>query len=345
MKSRLTIILAAIALPFSAFAVDSYISNLPAKPSPSPADYIGVVDAALHTANPNNQNGVKVTLGQLAIFFGATGMVDSEQTIGDANGAWTATNHVLRQSAALTTNRTSAMPLAAAYKKGDRVLYLDAISSTTSAFGRTFTASGSDTINGSGSYLPFTGFGSVELESDGISAWQSFGNRAVITTLQDGTDPSKQGQFDLSGVSAASTRSGAWPDYNFPLGTRLKFFVSNITVLTSGSPSDIATITLPSGLLKWRPYGTTVATAVSVMIGRASAGDMSAATFQGWTGAGGTGTQIFSNSTGPTGVGVMGSLTAQTGAISTASTLIIRQTVNSGNAGTVDLYVELIPIQ
>lgn len=156
-----------------------------------------------------------VTIGPNMSFVGGTldstasgaGIVDTEQAIGNANTAWAATNHVLRQNAALTANRSSALPLAAAYKKGELIVYMDKVTAATSAFSRAFTPAGSDTVNGGVTYTPFKGSGTMTLESDGVSAWTSINDTAAITMLQDPTDPTKLVQYDLSAMGTGESRT------------------------------------------------------------------------------------------------------------------------------------------
>jgi hypothetical protein len=243
MKRLTCLLLATLAFSLSARA-DTEISSLPAKPAPSPADYFPIIDSAAHDANPAAQNGRKLTLGQLSTFIGliagdvlpdmtgqagnylhtngviadwqpiptgggGTGIVDSEQAIaGSATTAWADGIHTLRASSALTANRTSNLPSAASFKKGELIVYIDAVTSATSAFGRTFTPIGSDTVNGgTAPYNPFIGGGTALFETDGVSAFTPLYTRATITGLQDPTDGTKQTVFDLSGIPTATTRT------------------------------------------------------------------------------------------------------------------------------------------
>jgi len=139
-------------------------------------------------------------------------MANDAGAIGDINGTWGPGLTVMVASAALTANRTITLPFAAFFPSGTRILYIDQLTSPSSAFSRTFNAQTGDTVAGGSSYTPFAGPGTVELETDGVSAWTPVHDTAVVFTLRDSTNPSKQGHFDLTGVTAGQDRGLIWPD-------------------------------------------------------------------------------------------------------------------------------------
>ena len=122
--------------------------------------------------------------------------------------------------------------------------------------------------------------------------------------------------------------------------------VKNVTVLTSGAPADIASISVPSWVTRWTLVGSGVG-ATSRLIAESAAGSLSAATFVVLDGAGGTGNMVSTGSTtGPASANlgtVIGAAAPGTLAFSTSSTIYIRQTANSANAGTMSFYLVVFP--
>ena len=129
----------------------------------------------------------------------------SETTVFDANSTWPNGVTTLRQATApLTAARTTNLPAASSFPAGTSILYVDQVSSPTSAFGRAFAASGSDTLFGS-PLTPFLGNGNARFETDGVSKWTPLDTRSVITALQDPNDPSKQANFTVAGLTSGTT--------------------------------------------------------------------------------------------------------------------------------------------
>jgi len=120
----------------------------------------------------------------------------------------------------------------------------------------------------------------------------------------------------------------------------------NVAVLTSGAPADIASISVPSWVTRWMLVGSAVG-ATSRLIAESAAGSLSAATFGVYDGAGGTGNVVSLGSiTGPASANLgslIGAVAVGTVAFSTSSTIYIRQTANSANAGTVSFYLVVFP--
>jgi len=120
----------------------------------------------------------------------------------------------------------------------------------------------------------------------------------------------------------------------------------NITVLTSGAPSDIASITLPAWLTRYMPgVGTSATTCWSRIIAETAAGTLAAGQFGVYSGAGGTGTLMTTGAvtTLPVSAGATSPVQFTAGAVFANNTIYIRQTANSANAGTISVYLVLVP--
>lgn len=122
--------------------------------------------------------------------------------------------------------------------------------------------------------------------------------------------------------------------------------VKNVTVLTSGAPADIASITLPSWLTRWSiPLGS-IGNFTSRIIAETASGTLAGASFTCYTAASGGGSAVTANIFGPSAAalgGVINGITPATAAAFTSNTIYIRQTANSANAGTVSFYLMLLP--
>lgn len=119
--------------------------------------------------------------------------------------------------------------------------------------------------------------------------------------------------------------------------------VKNITVLTSGAPADIASISVPSWVTRWTLRGSGLG-ATSAIYSESGSGDFSAASFTCYDAAGGAGNAISSVIAGLATAQRIGSLGASTTIpLSTSNTIYIRQTANSTNAGTCSFYLVVFP--
>jgi len=122
--------------------------------------------------------------------------------------------------------------------------------------------------------------------------------------------------------------------------------VKNITVLTSGAPADIASITLPSWLTRWSIPISSVGNITSRVIAETASGTLAGASFTCYTAASGGGSSVTANFFGPTSAGtgaVINGITPATTAAFTSNTIYIRQTANSANAGTCSFYLVVFP--
>lgn len=125
------------------------------------------------------------------------------------------------------------------------------------------------------------------------------------------------------------------------------YYVKNLAVLTSGTPADIGTISIPASITRWRLMGTaTTTTPITLVQETLGGGTNAAATFMLYpTSGGGTainsGTPAGQATASPTWLGI--AATAVT-TLQTSNTIYVRQTANSANAGTVSFYVRIEPL-
>lgn len=119
--------------------------------------------------------------------------------------------------------------------------------------------------------------------------------------------------------------------------------VKNVTVLTSGAPADIASISVPAWVTRWALRGTSFG-AHSALYAEGGSGNFSAASFTVYDGANGSGNAISGAVTGGATAERMTAVAANTNApLSTSNTIYIRQTANSANAATASFYLVVFP--
>jgi hypothetical protein len=123
-----------------------------------------------------------------------------------------------------------------------------------------------------------------------------------------------------------------------PYGTQA-VRISNVTLLTTGSPADLTSVTI--GLSRY------IVTAVYVE-SNSAAGTLAAATIDVRTAAAGGGASVLNAATALTGLTAADKAqsvaVAALGNVQTAATLVLRQTVDSANAGVVSLVIVVIPL-
>lgn len=123
--------------------------------------------------------------------------------------------------------------------------------------------------------------------------------------------------------------------------------VKNVTVLTSGAPADIASITVPSWLTRWSIPLTSISIHFSRVIAETASGTLASAAFTCYTQAGGAGSAVTANIVGPPASGYGSNINGITAGGATpaftSNTIYIRQTANSANAGTASFYLMLLP--
>lgn len=115
--------------------------------------------------------------------------------------------------------------------------------------------------------------------------------------------------------------------------------ISNVTLGTTGSPADLTSVSI--GLSRY------VVTAVYVESNTA-AGTLAAATIDIRTAAAGGGASVLNAATALTTLTAADKAqsiaVAALGNVQTASTLVLRQTVDSANAGTVSVVIVVVPL-
>lgn len=199
------------------------------------------------------------------------------------------------------------------------------------------TATTSSTTTGSGAAIIGGGLGVAENVNAGgaISAASTVSGLSIRSV--NGLHTSDATGTGNDGGAGSLTYGGIAP---------ITFYVKDVPVLTSGSPADIATITIPAGITRWT---TSLSSSTSGGGVRCSAWDftatMGAANFTLYSGAGGTGTALTGVFTGPGSDSVYtGAVAASASTIIQSSTIYIRQTANSTNAGSCDFYVTIYPL-
>jgi len=114
----------------------------------------------------------------------------------------------------------------------------------------------------------------------------------------------------------------------------------NITVLTTGAPADIASVTLPSWCTRY-----TVVISGSRMLAESLSGSLNVSAYIVRDAASGSGNALTTSAAGPGSTAVTVSITGAPTAIppATSNTLYLHQTANSGNAGVISVYLMIIP--
>lgn len=130
-------------------------------------------------------------------------------------------------------------------------------------------------------------------------------------------------------------------DTSGPLALPFVVAFKDVTVLTTGSPSDVASISLPSWLTRWRfaPSGSAICMAES------ASGTLAGASFIIQSASGGGGAALNTAFAGPASTSVVVLPTAaSTGNVpTTTSTIYLRQTADSANTGVISVYLTIIP--
>lgn len=170
-----------------------------------------------------------------------------------------------------------------------------------------------------------------------------------ITTQSGSNDLSRTGgTLTVLGCAYAWDKTSGTITQGDPRVMPLTLYVKNVTVLTTGAPADIASITIPSGTTRFKFCGTTAQASTSNVVAETAAGTLAGASFTVYDAASGGGTQISAAFNGPsttTGAGqAVPILSNSSTTAPTSSTLYIRQTANSANVGTVSFYITIYPL-
>lgn len=195
----------------------------------------------------------------------------------------------------------------------------------TGAAAKTLTFSNSLTFAGTdGTTMTFPGTSGTV---DTIAATQTLTNKTFDTA-------SNTFNFNGTTISGGSQTGGSSYASSLPIIVAVK----SVTVLTSATPADIATITLPAGITRY-------IFSSGECYAETAAGTLAAGAMQMRTAAAGGGSQIGGNITPPASSGVATGIVGSQTAVFSNTTLVFRQTGSSANAGTVSLYIVLYPIQ
>lgn len=179
-----------------------------------------------------------------------------------------------------------------------------------------------------------TGTGNVVLSaSPTFTGTAAFGNIAAAGNITAATGLIGAGSL---GGSGGTSRGSVAP---------LTLYAKSVTILTSGVPADIATITVPAGITRYFLLGGISADAPNVIVSE-TGGDKSVAAIGARSASAGGGVALLPEIGPPStnGVGATWASEDATGTIYTNSTIYLRQTGASANAGTVSFYITIFPL-
>ncbi len=123
-------------------------------------------------------------------------------------------------------------------------------------------------------------------------------------------------------------------------------YAKSVTIKTTGSPADIATIVIPTGITRYTVGTNNGGSVIGFKaLAETASGTLAAGVVDIFTGAGGTGTALTAATWNlPASALAMTGTTAAANLVLTAGTLYVRQTADSGNAGTCSFYVVIWPL-
>ena len=216
--------------------------------------------------------------------------------------------------------------------------------------GKTIRSDGTNWITSTSTLSDSPSTAGKVLVSDGtnwITSTPTFPNASATSRkiiVSDGTNwtPSTE-TYAVPGTAGHIHLSDGtnWTAFDASAGI-VRLYVKNVTILTSATPSDIATISVPSWVTRYicQPSAAGVTATAETASGTLAG---AAVTFRDASGGGGN--QLTNSLTLPAGVGnaVWPGGTTSPVTLSTSSTIYIRQTSNSANAGTCSFYIALLP--
>lgn len=160
-----------------------------------------------------------------------------------------------------------------------------------------------------------------------------------------GTQAGADRKFTMTAAGATLVEAANATDQKTALGlAAVQPFIlafKNITVLTTGTPADLATATLPTWCTRYM-----VMLTGSRAIAETAVGTLAAASFILRDAASGGGNFASSSFSGPATTNALVNVTgsAAGGPAHTSSQLFLRQTANSANAGTLSVYAVIVPL-
>jgi hypothetical protein len=149
--------------------------------------------------------------------------------------------------------------------------------------------------------------------------------------------------YTIAGAGAlAKALVGDGTRYTPSFPVLIPLVARNVALLTAGAPADIATLTVPTGVTRYRFPGSTGPIGLSYLITESQVGNPAAGTCELRDAAAGAGNQVLSANAPPNGAGLGTGWPTVAGALLyTSGTLTVRQTANSLNAANVTFMAVL----
>lgn len=145
----------------------------------------------------------------------------------------------------------------------------------------------------------------------------------------------------ISTTGIVGAASGGTGGTSYGAAAPIMLYVKSVTIKTSATPADIATITVPSGITRYRVINSQQMAAVA----ETASGTLAAANVKVQDASGGLGTNVVAAFAMPAAAGQMTSAAgASSTSLFTSSTLYLNQTSNSANAGTCSFYIMIQPL-
>ena len=168
--------------------------------------------------------------------------------------------------------------------------------------------------------------GDVTLSNSQVASVVQLHNAAIVTASTDSVTSNGNGQFGCAFYAS----------------------VKNLSLTTNSSPIDLGSITLPPGLTRWIPFLSRSDTALSVAVSESASGSLAAGSIQLFSNSGGAGTSL-SSATALTNLTAASKTTIITTGVAgiapqAGNKIFVRQTVNSGNSGSISVYIFVMPI-
>jgi len=157
--------------------------------------------------------------------------------------------------------------------------------------------------------------------------------------------PSLQGTQTAGPVGSVATGVNADGSVAYGYPARVMIAAKNVAILTAGAPADLATLSIPTGIARFRFVGSSNAQSASTIVTETQTGTPAAGVCEVHTASGGGGATVISSTAPGSGAGTaVGWPANNAGQLITGANLYIRQTVNSANAATLSFYVEIEPL-
>ena len=172
---------------------------------------------------------------------------------------------------------------------------------------------------GGTAYAPVSMSGDASLSSAGVAKVTGFNGQNMVSSTGSG----------------AASYSSALP---------ILLVVKTVAVKTTGSPTDLATISVPFARYRAVVFQSST-NSLSGVYAESAAGTLAGSNFTFWSAPNGTGDQMSVQFSGPTGAGAFVATVANSSIlVSTSNTIYIRQNTNSANAGVLSFYIFVMPV-